>query len=130
MSFSIYSTFIHRQHSSIPETTFHKNNAELTRNQLDDLKKKLTPVQQIILSLKPKKKYSLIEYIPDFGAYDQDMDLNNDQMPAPLAPETYDNEMQDSLSDRLYKELDGSTTGIDFRLSRSRIFPSFQVDMQ
>lgn len=114
MSFSIYSTFIHRQHSRISDTTLNKNNAELTRNQLDDLKKKLIPVQQIILSLKPKKKYSLIEYIPDFGAYDEDLDMNNDQISPPLVPETYDNEMQDSLSDRLYKELDGSTTSMGF----------------
>ena len=100
-----------QHHSSIPEAIVNKNNAELTRNQLDDLKKKLTPVQQIILSLRPKKKYSLIEYIPDFEAYDQDANINNDQIPSPFASETYDNEMEDSLSDRLYKELDGSTAG-------------------
>lgn len=126
MSFSIYSTFIHRQYSSIPQATLNKNNAELTRNQLDDLKKKLTPVQQIILSLRPKEKYSLIGYIPDFEAYDQDINTNNDQISSPFASETYDNEMEDSLSDRLYKELDGSTISNYFHI-HSSFFLSFRI---
>jgi hypothetical protein len=86
-------------------------NTELTRNQLDELKKKITPVQQMIVSLRPKKKFSLIEYIPDFESYDNDLNTNdNDPQSASAYVETYENENQGSLSERLYNEIDGRTS--------------------
>lgn len=84
----------------------------MTRNQIDDLRKKMTPIQQMILSLKPKKKYPLIGYIPDFEAYDDEDNINQDDIQSSSFIDTYDNAIQGSLSERLYREIDGQTTGI------------------
>ena len=87
--------------------------SELTRNQLDDLKKKMAFIEQMILSLQPKKKYVLMEYIPDFESYDNDFDIhdsheNQRQLSASIDIE--ENEHQGSLSEQLYKEIDQQTT--------------------
>jgi hypothetical protein len=70
----------------------------------------MTPIQQIILSLRPKKKYSLMEFLPDFETYDNDIDINDDHTQSQIVPETYDNDIQGSLSEQIYRELDGTTT--------------------
>ncbi|CAF1103955.1 unnamed protein product [Adineta steineri] len=105
---------------SIPQSTINTNNIELTRNQLDDLKKKMIPIQQMIISLRPKEKNPLlIEHLPDFGSYDDDVDdgniMNDIDTQSSLFIETYDNDLQESLSERIYKEIDEQTT------DRSRI---------
>lgn len=88
------------------------NNAELTRNQLDDLKRKIHPIQQMIESLRPKKKHTLLEYLPDFDQYDDRGNTlsDNDEISPPVVIDSYDNDVQGSLSERLYKEIDGHTT--------------------
>ncbi|CAF1667837.1 unnamed protein product, partial [Adineta ricciae] len=100
--------FIQWSLPSIPSTSKPANNAELTRNQLDDLKKKLLPIQQIVISLRPKKKYNLIEYIPDFDVYDDEVNTMSvdEHFPSTTVIDTYDNNLQESLSERLYKEID------------------------
>jgi hypothetical protein len=98
---------------SIPQSTLNINDAELTRNQLDELKKKMTPIQQMIISLRPKKKYSLVEYIPDFESYNDDFNTNDDvSIQSSAFIETYDDDIQGSLSERLYKEIDEQNTRI------------------
>jgi hypothetical protein len=67
-------------------------------------------VQDVILSLRPKKKYSLMEYIPDFGSYDNNIDNNDEHTPLQIVPETYDNDIPGSLSEQIYRDLDGPTT--------------------
>ncbi|CAF1392447.1 unnamed protein product [Rotaria sordida] len=83
--------------------------AQLTHNQLDELKKKMTPIQQMIISLRPRKKISLAEYIPDFE-YDNEIDINDNDIQSSSLYETYDSENQGSLSEQIYKEIDGQTT--------------------
>ncbi|CAF3419703.1 unnamed protein product [Rotaria socialis] len=84
---------------------------ESTRNQLDELKKKLTPVQQIIVSLRPKKKMSLYEYLPDFEVDGDVVDSSNEgDIQPPSLPEIYETEHQESLSEKLYNEIDAQTT--------------------
>ncbi len=77
----------------------------------------MTPIQQIILSLRPKKKYSLMEFLPDFETYDNDIDINDDHTQSQIVPETYDNDIQGSLSEQIYRELDGTTTRNHFSFS-------------
>ena len=72
----------------------------------------MTPIQQMILSLHPKKKYALIEYIPDFEAYDSDTSGNDAHVPASSAVDAYDDGIQGSLSERLYNEMDQQTMRI------------------
>jgi hypothetical protein len=88
------------------------NDGESVRNQLDDLKKKIRPIQQMIISLQPKKKYALIEYIPDFEAYDQIVNPSpdDDELHTASLGDALDSDNPDSLSERLYKEIDGQTT--------------------
>ena len=96
--------------------------AEMTRNQLNELKKKLTPVQQMILSLRPRKKLSLIEYIPDFEAYDNDINTNDNDIQSPATfVEAYENDNQGSLSERLYNEIDGRGTTRTYRTRRPEL---------
>ncbi|UJR14879.1 hypothetical protein I4U23_001863 [Adineta vaga] len=104
--------FIQWSLPSIPFVSKSTNHAELTRNQLDDLKKKMIPVQQMIVSLRPKKKYNLIEYIPNFDLYDDELNTMNinDHLPSSTVIDTYDNDIHGSLSERLYKEIDEQTT--------------------
>ena len=85
----------------------------MTRNQLDDLKKKLLPIQQIIVSLQPKKKYNLIEYIPDFDVYDDEVNTMSvdEHFPSSTVIDTFDNDLRGSLSERLYKEIDEPIIG-------------------
>ena len=105
------------------------NDVELTRNQLDDLKKKMTPIQEIILSLQPKKKYPLIGYLPDFESYDNDLsDSEANNLPSLPLVDMDDHEVPGSLSERLYKELDGQTTRKDKAKGSSfHRFPSFSL---
>ncbi|CAF4760313.1 unnamed protein product, partial [Rotaria socialis] len=92
---------------------------ESTRNQLDELKKKLTPVQQIIVSLRPKKKMSLYEYLPDFEVDGDVVDSSNEgDIQPPSLPEIYETEHQESLSEKLYNEIDAQTTRM-YSLNRS-----------
>jgi hypothetical protein len=89
-------------------------NDEATQNQINELKKKLEPIQQMIISLRPKKKYSMKDYIPNFD-YDNDVNTNDDDNQSPLQTiDTYENDNQEPFSDRLYKQLDDEeeTTGI------------------
>jgi hypothetical protein len=74
----------------------------------------MTPIQQMIISLRPKKKYSLIDYIPNFESYNDDVNINDGDTPSSAFIETYDSDIQGSLSERLYEEIDGQTTGICF----------------
>ncbi len=97
--------------SSSPITS--NRNVELARNQVEELKKKMAPIQQMIISLQPKKKVGLIGYIPNFDDYEHDDNANdNDTQLAISSIETYENVEQESLSQRLYNEIDGRTTGI------------------
>ncbi len=68
----------------------------------------------MIVSLRPKKKYPLIEYIPDFESYNDDANIHDGDTDSAAFIETYDNDIQGSLSERLYEEIDGQTTGIYF----------------
>jgi len=74
----------------------------------------MIPIQQMIISLQPKKKLPLIEWIPDFESYNDDNNINNDDIQSSSSIEVYDNNIQESLSERLYKEIDGKTTRIYF----------------
>jgi hypothetical protein len=75
----------------------------------------MTSIQQIIISLQPKKKYSLIEYIPDFESYNDDGNVNdNNDIQSSAFIEAYDNDIQGSLSEQLYQAIDGQTTRIYF----------------
>ncbi|CAF4777399.1 unnamed protein product [Rotaria sp. Silwood1] len=103
---------------SISELTLNTNNVELTRNQLDELKKKLKPIRQIITSLQPKKKYSLIQYIPDFESYNDDISIIDYDAEISASLETYDTDNQGSLSERLYNEIDGQTTRLSIIATR------------
>lgn len=88
-------------------------NAELIRNQLNELKKKINPVQQMIISLRPKKKLPLVIYIPEFDSYDTETNPNDHehQHSSMISDiESYDNDPQGSLSERLYNEFDGQIT--------------------
>jgi len=92
---------------------------EPTQNQIDELKKKMNPIEQMIISLRPKKKFSLIDNIPDLD-YDNEIQTNdNDDQFSSSSVETYENDIgQEPLSNRLYKEIDGKTT----RMYREKFF--------
>ncbi|CAF1209765.1 unnamed protein product [Rotaria sordida] len=94
----------------VSEFTLNTHDAELTRNQLDELKKKLKPIQQIIKFLQPKKKYSLIQYIPDFESYNDDVNIIDYDTELLPFIETDDTDIHGSLSEQLYNEIDGQTT--------------------
>jgi len=73
----------------------------------------MAPIQQMIISLQPKKKVALISYIPNFDEYEHDDNANDNDTQLPISSiEIYDNGEQESLSERLYNEIDGRTTGI------------------
>jgi len=72
----------------------------------------MAPIQQMIISLRPKKKNPLMEYIPDFDSYNDDININDDDIQSSSFIESYDNAIQGSLSERLYREIDGQTTRI------------------
>ncbi|CAF2076559.1 unnamed protein product [Rotaria magnacalcarata] len=95
---------------SIAKPILNVNNAELTRNQLDELKKKMIPIQQMTASLQPKKKIALIEYIPDFESYNDDISITDYDTDFSSLIESDDVDIQGSLSERLYSEIDGQTT--------------------
>ncbi|CAF3401563.1 unnamed protein product [Rotaria socialis] len=95
---------------SISKPILNVNNAELTRNQLDELKKKMIPIQQMTTSLQPKKKIALIEYIPDFESYNDDISITDYDTDFSTSLESDDADIQGSLSERLYSEIDGLTT--------------------
>lgn len=95
---------------SVSPAPLNIDNEQLARYQLDDLKKKLIPIQQMITSLQPKKQISLVQYIPDFESYNDD--INDNDVESQTFVETYDINSQESLSERLYKEIDGQTTRI------------------
>ncbi|CAF2721693.1 unnamed protein product [Rotaria sp. Silwood2] len=78
-------------------------------NQLDELKKKMTHVQQVIISLRPKKKTPLFEHLPNFE-YDNEVDTIDNDIQSSSLFETYEIENQESLSEQIYKEIDGQTT--------------------
>jgi hypothetical protein len=90
---------------------------EFTRNQLEDLKRKITPVQQMIISLQPKKKYSYGHLLPSFE-YDEDETniKDNDIQSSPLLIEIDEHDNQGSLSERIYEEIDRENNGM-FSLS-------------
>ena len=88
-------------------------NAELIRNQLNELKKKINPVQQMIISLRPKKKLPLVIFIPEFDSYDTETNVNDHEhqhstMISDI--DSDDHDPQGSLSERLYNEIDGHFT--------------------
>lgn len=105
--------FIQWQFSTMPEIRLNPDHAEQTRNQIDDLKTKMSHIQQIILSFRPKKKISFGEFIPDFDVYTDDIEIDNDVDDQQFLSviEIDDSPYQGSLSDRIYRELDGQTTG-------------------
>lgn len=88
-------------------------NDESTKNQIDDLKRKMDPIERIVLSLRPQNKTSFWDYLPDL-AYDSDTDTNDDYDSPFLSTTTeiYENENEESLSDKLFKEFDEKPTGI------------------
>ena len=93
-----------------PASTSSLNN-EQTRDQLNELQKKITLVTDVVISLRPRKKVSLFETIPNFESYDNDDNItdNGDQLPSTFV-ESDDNDVQESLSGQLYKEFDGIVT--------------------
>jgi hypothetical protein len=89
----------------------------------------MAPIQQIIISLQPKKKYSLFEYIPDFESYNDDVNINDDYTQLLALNETNDNDIQGSLSEKLYNEIDGQTTRMYFFFNKLfYLFYYYQVD--
>lgn len=88
---------------------------ESTKNQLNELKKKLQPIQQIILSFRPRQKPSFGYYIPDFGdeedvqTNDSDDDGGGGGGGVKPNAETYDTDGQQPLSDKLYQIFDQSS---------------------
>ncbi|CAF1301691.1 unnamed protein product [Rotaria magnacalcarata] len=70
----------------------------------------MTPIQQMITSLQPKQKRSLIEYIPDFESYNDDINIHDYDTELSPSLETYDVDIQGSLSEQLYNKLDQPTT--------------------
>lgn len=83
---------------------------ESTKNQLNELTKKLQPIQQIILSFRPRQKPSFVYYIPDFGDDDEeDVDIDEaDDNEIKSMAEVEDIDGQESLSDKLYQIFDQS----------------------
>ncbi|CAF3803762.1 unnamed protein product [Adineta steineri] len=81
-------------------------NNESTQNQLADLKKRMIPIQDIIMSLKPKRKYGLMDYVPEFE-YDDNTDIDdNDTESRSPSIETYENDEDEPLSEQIYKAID------------------------
>lgn len=73
--------------------------------------KKYSFIEQIILSLQPKKKYVLIEYLPNFDSYDNENEANptnHEQLLTIDDEQTFDHD--GSLSEQLYKEIEQQTT--------------------
>jgi hypothetical protein len=88
---------------------------EPTQNQLNELKKKLEPIQEMIVSLRPKNKLSLKDYfkLPEFEYNDDNDDHsnNNDNEVVPSIGDTYEIDNQEPLSEKLYREFDRNNTG-------------------
>ena len=81
---------------------------ESTKNQLDELTKKLQLIQQIIHSFRPRQKPSFVYYIPDFGD-EEDVDIDDaDDNEIKSTAEVEDIDGQQSLSDKLYQIFDQS----------------------
>jgi hypothetical protein len=80
-------------------------------DQLADLKKKIEPIQQIIISLRPRERPPLIADLPYFG--DSSEHGNNDgSAVGELIDESEKIENTfGSWSENLYKEFDGEVTG-------------------
>jgi hypothetical protein len=77
----------------------------------------MSPVQQIIASLRPKEKVSILGILPDFASYDYFDDINDNEIkPSAISSsmEIYENDNQESLSEQLYKSIDGTTTRTHF----------------
>ena len=74
----------------------------------------MMPIQQIIISLRPKKKHSLIEYLPNFESYNDDVNIADYDTQASAFIEPYDIDFQGSLSEQLYRAIDGQTTRMYF----------------
>lgn len=100
----------------MPKPTLNMNYIELTRNQLDELRKKLIPIQQMITSLEPKEKIALIEYLPNFESYNDDININDDDTDFSALIDTIDGDNIESLSEQIYKQIDGQTTRIHSNL--------------
>lgn len=66
----------------------------------------------MIISLRPRKKFVLMDYLPDFD-YDSDVSSNENDSPSPMALlEPDESDESGSLSERLYKEFDGQTASM------------------
>ena len=79
-------------------------------------------------------KFSFIEYLPDFE-YDSEVDINESDIHSPSFLETYENDHQGSLSEQLYKEIDGPTTRMYSRIDwicfdKSIFFTSIDSDLR
>jgi hypothetical protein len=86
----------------------------------------------MIISLQPKKKLSLKDYLPNFDYdHDDDRSNNNDNEVSLPIGDTYENDNQESLSEKLYQEFDGKTTRIyPLNFFLFPIIFHFQVDLQ
>ncbi|UJR31829.1 hypothetical protein I4U23_019306 [Adineta vaga] len=85
-------------------------NIDSTRDQLNDLEKKLLPIRQMIISLRPKEKPPLVFYVPYFNESDY-FETNDHPNPSILYEETYENDIKEEpLSERLYNEFDQQNT--------------------
>lgn len=84
---------------------------ELTLNQIDDLKRKLSSVQDIIVSMRPRKKYSLYELMPRFESYENDVNSNETEFqPSASYFDSEQNEEQESFSEQIYKQIEAEGT--------------------
>ena len=96
---------------------------EPTKNQLNELKKKLQPIQQIILSFRPRQK-PIGYYIPDFDE-EEDVQINDsDEQEIKSIAEVDDTNSAQLLSDKLYQIFDQSIihTLSSFLLVKFRLF--------
>lgn len=103
---------------------------ESTKNQLDELTKQLQPIQQIILSFRPRQKPSFVYYIPDFGD-NEDVDIDDaDDNEIKSTAAVEDIEGQQLLSDKLYQIFDQSISYSYRKKEKSSclLFRSSQLD--
>ena len=83
-------------------------NSEQTRDQLNELEKKITPVQNVIISLRPRQIYSLFEHIPDFDFHDEDSNItDHNGQSTSIDADSDDNDPKERLSNRIYDKIDG-----------------------
>lgn len=82
-----------------------------TVNQLNELNKKMTPIHNMIVSLRPRKKFSVLDYVDDLQISNEEDSPDQIDSDTPLSSnEIIDSSNQGSLSETLYNEFDGAST--------------------